>query len=183
MILASAIRTRREVMGRLLGCRGLTALELLVVGCVAIVILLGMSAVIAQSGQQVWAHIDGRSATMTITQRAMNRLSEELRRARQPTVSCPQANRLSFIRSDTGANVQYWCEGCDETGSGMLIRSEGGVPQVVVSGLASLTLSCPPPSDGMMRVRLTAKTGTAPGKSASVLESRVWVRNPNPPPS
>ena len=79
-------------------CRGFTLVEILIV--TVLFTVFGVAAfVMSQAGGQVWMTTDSQLETMTTGQIALNRLSEDLRKASQATLSaaaCSEATGLSF---------------------------------------------------------------------------------------
>lgn len=152
---------------------GFTLVEVLIVGLV-LSLVGGAILVLAQTARQVWASTDARLATMTIAQQAINRLTEDLRKACASTVACP-AGELQFKRSPDcdpdGPPVTYSLVGND------LEQQEGaGAPIVVVSGLEGFAPSCP--TTGRVDLTVTAQTNSIGGPSRQTVVSQVWIQNP-----
>ena len=160
-------------------CRGFTFVEVLIVA--ALFTLFGIVALImGQAGGQAWMTTDSRLETMTTVQIALNRLSEDLRKASQATLSaaaCSEATGLSFkpLNPDgsLGPAILYVLDG------GALTRTQtGGAPQVVAGGVTQFRPTCQ--ADGIVKLQLTtqASRGAGHGGVFRALESSVWVQNP-----
>lgn len=144
--------------------RGRLLIEMLIVGGVLLILFGGVALVLAQTGRNVWVHTQTQLAGLTQAQRALDRLSEDLRGASQASLACA-GGTLSFTSS--GSAMTYALDG-----SRHLVRTADGVPQIVGSGLAAFEPVC----QGAV-VELTIKVPTL-HQDPKTFESRVWVRNP-----
>ena len=176
-------RTRRPAHRRLEP--GVTLVEVLIVSVITAIVLGAVTMGLTETGSRVWSQTDGQLTTLSGTQVALDRLSQDLRIARQP-VTCRADGSLSFtklVRDPTtqqlvaGPFVTYACVGCSSTAPGTLTKVEDSAsPQVVADGLTSFTGICL--SGGLVKVTLTSQVSTRRGPFAHTLESQVWVRNP-----
>ena len=171
-------------------CNGLTIVELM---CVMVVfaMMTGMIFAVTDSGSKVWARTEGQIATFGHVQRAMDRVSEDLRRAsiagkplpedpalHKPALQtcCVEPGQLDFtmLKDDNSkVRVTYAFDG----GTGRLTRTQEGVSAVVASNLTRFTPTSQ--SGGRVRLQVTAQV-TMPNGVASIqnLDSQVLVQNP-----
>lgn len=160
-----------------MGKRGFTLVEIILVGGVLSVVIGGMMLVLAETGRNVWARTDAQLTSLTDAQRALGRVSEDLRRAVSSSLSdtgpnsC-RANTLSFLESGTIRRITY-----TRDNSNALTRQVDANPALTVaSGLTAFTPACP--GGGLVRLTLTARANSLRGPSTQELESAIWVRNP-----
>ena len=166
--------------------QGVTLVEVLVVSAVVAIVVGSVTMGLTEAGTRVWTQTDGQLTTLNGAQAALDRLSQDLRIARQP-VTCSTGGSLSFTRLVRDATTQqlvagpvvtYSCVGCSSAAPGTLTKVEGvgASPQVVADGLTSFTSACL--SGGLVKVTLTNQANTWRGSFTRTLESQVWVRNP-----
>jgi hypothetical protein len=171
-------------MIRLSGARGFTIVELLIVGGVVFILLGGMTLVLSESGRRLWIQSDAEIVTLSDAQRALMRINEDLRNARQANLSCTTAATatcttppcLEFDPAGGGGRLTY-----QRTAGGLLTRSVGGATQTVGSGLSGFLPTCQ--ANGLVKLLVAAQvTGTDGGVpyivSNRVLLSQVHVQNP-----
>lgn len=156
-----------------MGQRGFTLVEVLMAG--AIVGLVGSAVfVLAQTGNQLWGSTESRLATLTIAQKVMDALTDDLRRARRASLVAPCALPLTFTTVN-GRIVTYTLN--EET----LVRREQEAEQppidrVVGSELTALSTSCD--GDGIVRLSLTVQSRRFSDASRQTVISQVMVQNP-----
>jgi type II secretory pathway pseudopilin PulG len=162
----------RRWTSRVNASRGLSLVEGLVVA-VIFALLGGIAFAVAQSGEQTWLRIDARLASLTEAQRALNHLSEDLRRAHQAGLACGPGSTLTAtvtpVAGPPDVVVTYTLDG---TG---LVRQVGAEQTVIASGLTAFTPTC---SVGgpLVRVNLTTRTNVWHGPTT--LTAQVMVHNP-----
>ncbi len=156
-----------------MGQRGFTLVELLM-AAVILCLIGGMVFVIAQTGNQLWGSTDRRLASLTDAQRVLDRLTEDLRRAKRASLVAPCAAPLTF---STVADqvITYNLEG------DTLVRQEqtGAQPttsRVIGVGLSTFSVSCDP--NGLVRLALTIQAQRFTDASRQTLTSQVFVQNP-----
>ncbi|MBI3324919.1 MAG: prepilin-type N-terminal cleavage/methylation domain-containing protein [Candidatus Omnitrophica bacterium] len=157
---------------------GFTLVEILVV-TVLLALVGGVAFTLSSTGQAVWTRTDTKLANMTDAQRAIDRLSEDLRKACWTTVSpqtgC-QTTALTFKQLPCGAAdpvLTYAQAGTS------LTRQVGATAAVVVaSGIQDFT-HCESSGDvgGIVRLSLTTQANPLVGPSVRTVESRIWVQN------
>ncbi len=154
--------------------KGMTLVEILIVGGVMFTLLSGMALVVTQSGQQVWARTDARIASIDTAQRAMDRIGGDLRRASQASIQCapPQPPETILLRLDpAGPDITY-----ARTAAGQLVQTTNGVAQVMADNLTTFTPTCM--GNGVVKLRLTTTVDQAKGGVPYTLESAVWAQSP-----
>jgi len=150
-----------------------TLVEILVVA-VLLSLVGGVTFLLSSAGRGVWVRTDAKLASMTDAQRAVDRITEELRRGAQtPLPDCGAGTSLGFQLATgnmAGEQVSYQLAGT------ALTRSvNGAAATIVASGLADFRTRCQP--GGLVRFSLTASTSSALGPATRVVESQVWVQN------
>ena len=166
--------------------QGVTLVEVLIVSAITAIVVGSVTMGLTEAGTRVWTQTDGQLTTLNGAQTALDRLSQDLRIARQP-VTCSADGSLSFTRLVrdlktqqliAGPVVTYSCVKCSNAAPGTLTKVEGvgASPQVVADGLTSFTGACL--SGGLVKVTLTSQANTWKGPFAHTLQSQVWVRNP-----
>jgi hypothetical protein len=144
--------------------------EILIVGAVTALVVAGLLAGVTDSGNRLWVRTDSQVATLTAAQRAMDRLSEDLGRARQAGLACGQ-DLLAFDPVGGGARVTY-----TRDPAGNLVRTPaGGAAQVVGAQLDRFLPIC---QAGLVRLELVARVLSRYGPATQTLHSQVWVQNP-----
>ena len=159
--------------------RGMSLVELLIVGVTVFTLVGGFGMVMAHTGQWLWLTTDARVEMMTAGQRAMDRLTEDLRRASQATLgaTCSAAAGMAFQQRNAngtlGPTITYALNGTQLTRT-----LTGQNPQVIVGGVKTFAPTCQ--AGGVVRLDLTVQgTRKVPGNSQSYqLASQVWVKNP-----
>jgi len=156
-----------------MNARGFTAVELLIVSGIAFGLWGGLALMTTDAGSRVWSRTDSQMATMSAAQRALNRLTEDLRAASLAApVTCLPGD-ITFTRSSDGAAMRYQFNAA----TGNLTRTEGGVPRVVAGNLTALTF--PTCANGLVRIALTTRVAPANRTPATyTLDSQVRIRNP-----
>lgn len=151
--------------------RGFTLVELVLVAVVVIVVIGGMVLALAQISRQVWVRTDTHLATVTAAQQALDRLSEDLRRAHQAGLTCG-AGQVTFTPLAGGGAITYLLDA-----SGNLVRTQGPVSQIMAAQLSSFAPSC---AGELVRVQITSAVGMQGGVgiASQTLSSQIWVRNP-----
>ncbi len=159
--------------------RGFTLVELMIVS-----VLIGLAAagilVMTTSGQAAWLTTDAQLETMTAAQRALDRMSEDLRAASVASVNATPpnqcaANALSFLQGTTRITYGF------VAGTGTLTRTVtpvGILPttQTVGSGLTGFTAAC---AGGIATLNFTAQSRGSNGRLVNqTVTSQVWVKNP-----
>ena len=155
---------------------GFTLVELVVVG-VVLSLMSGAVFALAQTTGLVWSGTDARLASFTQAQKAVNRLSEDLRQACRSTVVCT-AGQVTFKRAP--------CQAADPVmtytwASNNLMRQVGGdPPSTVTDGLTALTIPRCDVTNGLVMLDLTARARAASGGSSSPqrVVSQVWIEAP-----
>ena len=155
---------------------GFILVELLVIGVVVSIVGV-ITIVLAQSGQQMWMITGARLNAMTSAQQAINRLTEDLRRASGQSVSaaaCAETG-LSFqpLNDDgsIGPTVTYARNGTQ------LIRTVGSQPpQIEVVGVVAFRPECR--SGGVVALEVTTQASNGSRNALSTVKSRVWIQNP-----
>lgn len=152
---------------------GFTAVELLIVSGIAFGLWGGLAFLTTDAGNRVWSRTDAQAATMSATQRVLNRLGEDLHAASLAGGVTCQPDDLSFTRAADGAAMRYRLDAA----TGELIRTEGAASRTVAGNVSAMTFpSC---ANGLVQVALT--TQVAPRSwptSTHTLESQFRIRNP-----
>ena len=163
-------RTPHPDRARLPGSDGFTFVELLIVGLIVVLVVNGMAWTLASSGRMVWARTDAKMASLTAAQRALDRVSEDLRRASQATVTC-SSGQLTFVPATGGNAVTY------HVTNGSLVRTQNAVAQPIAAQIAVFTPSCQ--ANGLVRLQFTAQVAMASTANVTrTLDSQVRVQNP-----
>jgi hypothetical protein len=145
----------------------------------------GMSLVLAQSGKDVWQRSESEIVTISDAQRALDRMGEDLRAARQANMTCATAAGgvcitapcLQFDLADGSGRITYQLSVI-----GQLLRTvDDGNPAVVASGLTDFTPSCQ--LNGLVKLEVTAEAsqvhaGATHTYSTRPMTSNVFVQNP-----
>ena len=149
---------------------GFTFVELLIVGLVVVVVVNGMAWALASSGRMTWMRTDSKTASLIAAQRALDRVSEELRQASQATVTCT-ADQLTFISAAGGTAITY------HLNAGALVRTQNEVTRSMAAQISAFTPSCR--ANGLVRLEVTACVAMTPTASVTqALNSQVRVPNP-----
>ena len=144
----------------------------------AMVILGGALLTLVMTTRLTLELTNGQLASLTSAQIAADRLTTDLRQARQANLACPKVVTatctfppcVQFNPVAGGPMVTY-----ERNGSGTLVRT-AAAPQIVAQGLTSFTpLVC---SAGLVRVALATQVQTRAGPTTQMIESQVWVKNP-----
>ena len=163
---------------RWMGERGFTYVEVLVVVMISVLVVNGMVWALTRSGQMVWTRTDSKMVSLAAVQRALDRVSEDLRRASRATVLCA-AGQLTFGQDTNGDQI------IDRTiiysrnaAAGTLIRTENnGAPKSMAAQITAFTPSCQ--ASGLVRLQVTAQVAMpASGSVTQRLSSQVRVPNP-----
>jgi hypothetical protein len=156
-----------------MNARGFTMVELLIVSGVAFGLWGGLALLTTDAGNRVWARADSQMATMSVAQRALNRLAEDLRAASLAGGVTCQPGDISFTQAADGAAMRYRLDAA----TGELTRTEGAASRVVAGNVSALTFpSC---TNGVVRVALTARVASGRWPTAThTLESHIRIRNP-----
>ena len=163
------------------GSAGFTLVELIIVGSVVFILVGGISMVLAETGRQVWNRTDSRIVSLQGAQRALDRMSEDLREASRSTVvagaNCA-ADRLGFtIDRDGSGPIAPVAVLYTRAGDGTLSRDQDGAAQVVAARLTGFTPTCG--ANGLIRLEVTAQYARLDGiVSTDTLSSQVWVQSP-----
>ena len=163
---------------RLLGCRGVTFVELLIVGVIVLVAVNGMTWALSSSGRTLWIRTDAQMHSLAQAQRALDRISEELRRASRGQTDAARrpvcgANQITFFPAGAGTAIVYGVNG------GNLIRTQDNIAQTMAAQITGLTPSCQ--ANGLIRLQLTAQVRVLSTGAASVTQTlNGQVRIPNP---
>ena len=180
-------RTPNPQLVRLRGSGGFTFVELLIVGLIVVLVVNGMAWALASTGQNIWRRTDSEMTLLVAVQRALDRVSEDLRRATQgygvaaDQPSCA-GEQITFKR-DT--NWDGKIDGLDDTviyrrdaATNTLVRTvNNGAPQIMAGQIIAFTPSCQ--ANGLVRLQLTAQVAmTSTANVTQVLNSQVRVQNP-----
>ncbi len=176
---------------------GLTLVEIMIVSLL-MVIVGGAIMLMMSSSQAAWMTTDVRLELMTNSQRALDRISEDLRQASANPIAAFSlittgancaANTLQFISlkpGETNNVIGYTLAG------GQLTRAStptngpptytptGATPtQVVGAGLASFTPACSATAVGVVDLTLIAQPPTPDSRiPPQTIVSKIWVQNP-----
>ena len=145
--------------------------ELLIVASVVFVLVSGITLTLSQAGQQVWVRMDGALVSLSDAQRALDRVSEDLRQASQANLVCA-AGQLDFDLIG-GGHITYILD----ANTKRLTRDDATLAKVVADGIASFTPTCQAGS-GLVRLHLLAQRTTPAGSWNQPLDSQVFVQNP-----
>ena len=154
---------------------GFTFFELLMVGSIVFVLLGGIMLALSHVGTQVWNRTEVQQVSLDSVQRALDRMSEDLRQASQTGLGCAAGTLTLTPAVGGGGQIRY-----SRAANGQLSRLQGGVTVVVASGLTAFTPTCSAEGNaGLTRLALTAQA-TGPGGlvSAQTLSTHVWVQSP-----
>ncbi len=166
-------------MRRVCRSSGFTLIELIVVVTVVMLIVGGVLLSLTRTGTQIWSRSDSQIASATAAQQALNRVTEDLRRARRFGLNCSTAfggGYLWFNPVDGGPTVQYAFNPFTDT-KDTLVRTQNGVPQVMVGGLTQFIPKCGL-GDDLVRISVTAEVKGFAGSWGQTLMSQVRVQNP-----
>ena len=156
-----------------MNARGFTAVELLIVSGIAFGLWGGLALMTTDAGNRLWSRTDSQMATMSAAQRALNRLTEDLRAASLAApVTCVPGD-ITFTRSSDGAAMRYQLNAA----AGTLTRTEAGTSRVVAGNVSALTFpSC---ANGLVQVALTTQIVSPRWPTATyTLNSQIRIRNP-----
>ena len=159
---------------------GFTLVEMLIVGTVVLVLIGGSAQALSVTGRQVWLRTDSQIAGLTAAQRALDRMGEDLRQARQANLTCG-ANQVAFDPAPPPcyqipcpappARISY---SLDQNGN--LLRQQGAAtPEIRGSELLTFTSSC---QTGVVGLQMTAQINTPNGQFTRLLTSEVRVQSP-----
>ncbi len=163
------------------GRQGMSLVELIAASSIALLVCGGVLA-LTQTGGQMYSRADAKLASATEAQRAIDRISEDLRRARGSGLTC-QADVLQMTPANLAPVIRY--ERVTALTSkptdplwrlNNLLRSQGGTDVLLTSGITAFQSSCP--SQRLVTVGLTAQVGNLGPSSVQTLVSRVEVQNP-----
>ena len=140
---------------------GFTYVEVLVAATITTLVA-GISMVLTESGRRMWLVTDAKLTSLESGQTALNRLTDDLRKARQTnlacvttaTVSCPLPPCLEFDPASGQPRVGYTRNQVANT----LTRTQGGATQVIAGNVLAFTPTCLP--NGLVRLDVTANTQT-----------------------
>ena len=136
------------------------------------VLVNGVALLLTDTGQQMVARHDSQMTALTSAQMALDRLSQDLRQARQANIGC-SATQLSFDPVGGGQRITY----DRDAATGTHTRTQGAASQTSATGISSLTFNCQTP--GLIKVQLTASVTTPRGGTGTqVLTSQLQVPNP-----
>lgn len=155
--------------------RGLTAVELLIVSGIAFGLWGGLAFMTTDAGNRIWSRTDSQMATMSSAQRALNRLTEDLRAASASLPAPPTClpGDITFYRSSDGAAMRYQLNAA----TGNLTRTAGATSGVVAGNVSAMTF--PTCANGLVRVTLTTQVVSPRWPTATyTLDSQVRIRNP-----
>jgi hypothetical protein len=176
---------------------GLTLVEVMIVSLL-LVLVGGASVIMMSSSHTAWTTTDLRLELMTNSQRALDRLSEDLRQASAnpiaafsltaPGANCA-ANTLQFISlkpGETNNMISYTLGGNQLTrsstpteGPPFYTLNGDATTHVVGAGLASFTPACSATAVGVVTLTLLAQPTTPDSRvPPQTIVSQVWVQNP-----
>ena len=156
-----------------MGHEGFTAVELLIVGGIAFGLVGGMMLVTTDAGNRVWARTDSQVATMTATQRVLNRLREDLHAASLAVGATCQPGDLQMTRASDGAVIRYQLDAATET----LQRTVGATTSTVSGNVSAMTF--PACANGVVGVALTTRVVPRRWQTAThTVESQMRMQNP-----
>ena len=174
----STIRNRQFAIRNALG---FTLAELLIVVVPMLIAFGGMTLVLEQSGRNAWLTADAQLDSGTDAQRALDRISEDLRGMSASSVQCTAGG--TRLQMGSGPPVTYQFAGTGiYAGTGRLTRTVGtgmGAPQQTISSRL-VTFSCTPPdANRVITLRVTSRGRTVQGRTVDrALNTRVWVQIP-----
>ena len=148
--------------------RGFTLVEALIV-TVVLLLVSGMALAIAQTGPRVWSQTSERLASITDAQRALDRLTEDLRLAQTASLNCAPAapDELTFTQTRLVGGV-YTNVAVAYNHQGTQLLKDGNV---VATEIAAFQPTCL--SDGEVVLQLTVRVDAS---STRTLLARVRTR-------
>ena len=165
----------------LIGAREAFTLVEVLVATVLLALVGGVVMTLSTSGRALWVRTDSKLASMTDAQRAVDRLTEDLRKACQNSLNPPDATtvcgagQLSFRQIPScaagGPVITY-----RQAGSSLTRQAGAAAATTVAGNVTAFTPTCQ--TGGLVRLSLTAQTNSSFGIGAvRTLESTVWVQN------
>ncbi len=148
--------------------RGLTLIEMLIVGMM-LTLVAGALCILAQTGGQIWTRTDAQLASQTMAQQVVDHLAEDLRMASAGSVTCtvPTGDAITMNRFDPVTRAMVLLR---YTYNGTTLFREGSP---IASQVTQFVSTCP--ERGRVTIAVTVQTGPS---ATHTLTSQVWVRNP-----
>lgn len=171
------------------GTAAFTLTELVVVSAILTSVVAGLGVVMTQSGAFVWERTDLRLTAMADAQRAMDRLTEDLRSASLATLGqgvgggCSEAAGMSFrkFEPDPADPTQLVLSPFiiyTRVGTQLTRTVDGQAPQVVAGHVVLFAPVCQPGGVVWLRVSAQPPTNKASLGAVQGLSSKVWLKNP-----
>ena len=159
------------------GNSGFTFVELLIVGIVVVLVVNGVAFALASSGRNIWARTNSQIEVLATAQRAMDRVTGELRTASAGSLVCA-GEQLTFGRDTDGDQVidQTVVYSRNTTARTLVRAVNGGAPATMTSDISGFTPTCQ--AGGLVRIRLTAGVALDTQTLTQPLSVNVWVKNP-----
>ncbi len=165
--------------GRLNRSSGFTLVELITVLVLVVVVGLGVVLSLTRTNEQTWLRTDTMIASNTSAQRALDRLTADLRRAKRQFLRCdpqnvnnPVDDVLQFYPLNNTPQVSYFVT------AGTLYREQGGTPlQVAASGITAFQPVCAANAE-LVQILLTARVKGLAGTMDQTLMTQVRAQNP-----
>lgn len=153
-----------------MGRRGFSFVEILMVG-VVLSLIIGAILTMASTSEQMWVRTDNQTEAMNITQRALDRLSQDLQSAALASLAICQADSISFSQSGTGIPIAY-----NRTAANTLERTfNNGQPQVVAAGVTAFLPRC---QGELVNLSFTSNVTSTRGTFQQTLQAQVRIHNP-----
>lgn len=156
---------------------GWSVVELITVLVIVLVVVAGMAAALTGTGLRIWGLSDAQLTSASNAQRALDRMSADLRRAQRASVRCPAATALEFSYVGSPAVMTYLRNAQSE-----LVLSDGVTPRVQARNITSFRVECVDAEGAeaeRVRVILTARATGLGGVSAlQALMAEIRVQNP-----
>ena len=151
---------------------GVTLVEQLIVATIFLGLTLGVSWTLSETTQRTWDLTNARLDTVFSTEKALNRLRQDLNQASQSSLVC-EGERLTLCLAapcaEGGVAVSYQRDGVNAA----LIRAQqGNLSETISFGVLAFTPVCQ--AEGVVRILLTTRQG---GVTKAIQDS-VWVRIP-----
>ena len=163
--------------------RGFTLVEVLIVA-VIMTLIGGAIMVLALTGRKVSDLTNARLTTLTDAERAVARVTEDLRLASQQTAVCNFMTQVLIIGPPGGPGITYTFNPQNRQLTRSTLLGGGAMlNQVVASGLTAFQVQCDSKSGvqfkpKVVQVTVTAQDRSSPWPLPQTLSSQIWIRNP-----
>ena len=161
---------------------GFTLVELLVV-CLIVMSVGGMLFLIADSGLKTWLFTDAQLESQTEVQRAIDRMSDDLREAPLDEIDCVIPNGpLTIGLAGTAARITYrFTAGAGlHPGTGTLVREVGdpmASSATIASNIVDGSFTCTDPANQVVSLSLTSRGRTTQGRVLDqAVNTSVWIQ-------